>query len=47
MPKLPEALADELVGESVAECAQKSYIVTAVVADLDGLRGYVTVPLNR
>ena len=36
--KLSAALANELVGESVAVCAQKGYTVTAVVVDLDGVR---------
>lgn len=36
--KLSAALANELVGDSVANCAQKGYIVTAVVVDLDGVR---------
>ena len=36
--RLSAALANELVGESVAACAQKNYNVTAVVADLDGQR---------
>ena len=36
--KLSAALANELVGESVAQCAQKDYAVTAVVVDLDGVR---------
>lgn len=36
--KLSAALANELVGESVAACAQKGYTVTAVVVDLDGVR---------
>lgn len=36
--KLSAPLANELVGESVAICAQKGYIVTAVVVDLDGVR---------
>src|SRR5262249_49287187 len=36
--KLSAALANELVGESVAACAQKNYAVTAVVVDLDGVR---------
>ena len=36
--KLSAALANELVGESVAECAKKNYAVTAVVVDLDGQR---------
>src|SRR3954464_4689487 len=36
--KLSAALANELVGDSVANCAQKSYAVTAGVVDLDGVR---------
>jgi len=36
--KLSAALANELVGESVANCAQKGYPVVAVVVDLDGVR---------
>ena len=36
--KLSAALANELVGESVAVCAQKGYKVVAVVVDLDGVR---------
>src|SRR5438128_5066010 len=36
--KLSAQLANELVGESVANCAQKGYAVTAVVVDLDGAR---------
>src|SRR3981189_431154 len=36
--KLSAPLANELVGESVANCAQKGYAVTAVVVDLDGVR---------
>jgi uncharacterized protein GlcG (DUF336 family) len=36
--KLSAALANELVGEAVAECAKKNYAVTAVVVDLDGVR---------
>ena len=36
--KLSAPLANELVGESVANCAQKGYTVTAVVVDLDGVR---------
>src|SRR5258706_16228336 len=36
--KLSRPLARELVGESVANCAQKGYTVTAVVVDLDGVR---------
>jgi uncharacterized protein GlcG (DUF336 family) len=38
MQKLSAALANELVGESVANCAQKGYKVVAVVVDLDGVR---------
>jgi len=36
--KLSAALANELVGEAVANCAQKGYMVTAAVVDLDGAR---------
>src|SRR5438876_5628434 len=36
--KLSAPLANELVGETVANCAQKGYTVTAVVVDLDGIR---------
>ena len=36
--KLSAPLANELVGESVAICAQKGYNVVAVVVDLDGVR---------
>ncbi|MGZ5257286.1 MAG: GlcG/HbpS family heme-binding protein [Burkholderiales bacterium] len=36
--KLSAPLANEIVGESVANCAQKGYTVTAVVVDLDGVR---------
>jgi uncharacterized protein GlcG (DUF336 family) len=36
--KLSAALANELVGESVRECAQKGYKVVAVVVNLDGVR---------
>ena len=36
--KLSAPLANELVGESVAICAQKGYAVTAVVVDLEGVR---------
>jgi uncharacterized protein GlcG (DUF336 family) len=36
--KLSAPLANELVGETVALCAQKGYAVTAVVVDLDGVR---------
>jgi len=36
--KLSATLANQLVGESVAECTKKNYAVTAVVVDLDGVR---------
>src|SRR5690348_4802492 len=36
--KISAALANELVGESVANCASKGYRVVAVVVDLDGVR---------
>lgn len=36
--RLSAALANELVGESVAVCAQKGYQVVAVVVDLGGVR---------
>src|SRR5712692_9662764 len=36
--KLSAALANELVGESVAQCARNGYKVVAVVVDLDGAR---------
>jgi uncharacterized protein GlcG (DUF336 family) len=36
--KLSAPLANELVGEAVASCARKGYMVTAVVVDLDGVR---------
>jgi uncharacterized protein GlcG (DUF336 family) len=36
--KLSAALANELVGESVAQCARNGYKVTAIVVDLDGVR---------
>ena len=38
MQKLSAPLANELVGDAVANCAQKGYMVTAVVVDLDGVR---------
>jgi uncharacterized protein GlcG (DUF336 family) len=38
MQKLSARLANELVGESVANCAAKGYAVVAVVVDLDGVR---------
>ncbi|HZS67576.1 MAG TPA: heme-binding protein [Burkholderiales bacterium] len=36
--KLSAALANELVGDSVAQCARNGYKVVAVVVDLDGIR---------
>ena len=36
--KLSASLANELVGDSVAICAQRGYNVVAVVVDLDGVR---------
>jgi len=38
MQKLSAPLANELVGETVAVCAQNGYNVVAVVVDLDGVR---------
>ena len=38
MPKVSAALANELVGDSVANCASKGYKVVAVVVDFDGVR---------
>lgn len=38
MPKLSAPLANELVGETVAICAQRGHKVVAVVVDLDGVR---------
>jgi uncharacterized protein GlcG (DUF336 family) len=38
MQKISAALANELVGESVANCASKGYKVVAVVVDTDGVR---------
>src|SRR6266487_878669 len=38
MQKLSAPLANELVGDTVATCAQKGYAVTAAVVDLDGVR---------
>jgi len=37
-PKIAAALANQLVGDSVAACAAKGYKVVAVVVDLDGVR---------
>ena len=36
--RLSAALANELVGESVAQCAKNGYQVVAVVVDLEGVR---------
>jgi uncharacterized protein GlcG (DUF336 family) len=36
--KISAALANELVGESVAQCTKNGYKVVAVVVDLDGVR---------
>ena len=36
--KLSAALANEVVGETVAVCAQKGYRVVAIVVDLEGVR---------
>jgi uncharacterized protein GlcG (DUF336 family) len=36
--KISAQLANELVGMSVANCAAKGYLVTAIVVDLDGVR---------
>jgi len=36
--RLSAALANELVGETVATCAQKGYKVVAIVVDLEGVR---------
>src|SRR5262245_40649223 len=36
--RVSAALANELVGDSVAECAKKGYKVVAVVVDTDGVR---------
>lgn len=36
--KLSAALANELVGESVAQCVRNGYRVTAILVDLDGVR---------
>jgi uncharacterized protein GlcG (DUF336 family) len=38
MPKISAALANQLVGDTVAICAQKGYKVVAIVVDLDGIR---------
>jgi len=37
-PKISAALANQLVGDSVAACAAKGYKVVAVVVDFDGVR---------
>ena len=36
--KISAALANELVGDSIAQCAKNGYKVVAVVVDLDGVR---------
>jgi len=36
--KLSAVLANELVGNAVAECAKTNYAVTATIVDLDGVR---------
>jgi hypothetical protein len=38
LQKLSAPLANELVGESVAQCALTGYAMTAAVVDLDGVR---------
>jgi uncharacterized protein GlcG (DUF336 family) len=38
VPRLSAALANQLVGDTVAACVQKGYRVVAVVVDLDGVR---------
>ena len=38
VPKVTAEVANTLVGEAVASCAQQGYRVTAVVVDLDGVR---------
>ena len=38
VPRLSAALANELVGETVANCAKQGYKVWAVVVNLDGVR---------
>ena len=38
MPKLSAPLANQLVGDTVANCAKKGYKVWAIVVDLDGVR---------
>jgi uncharacterized protein GlcG (DUF336 family) len=37
-PRLSAPLANQVVGDSVAMCAQKKYNVTAIVVDLEGVR---------
>ena len=37
-PRLSAQLANQVVGDSVAICAQKNYNVTAIIVDLDGVR---------
>jgi len=38
VPRLSANLANQVVGDSVAICAQKKYNVVAVIVDLDGVR---------
>ena len=38
MQKISAALANQVVGDTVAICAQKGYRVVAVIVDLDGVR---------
>jgi uncharacterized protein GlcG (DUF336 family) len=38
VPRLSAGLANQLVGDAVAACAQQGYAVTATVVDLDGVR---------
>ena len=38
MPKISAALANQVVGDTVAICAQRGYKVVAVIVDLDGVR---------
>ncbi len=37
-PRLSAHLANQVVGDSVATCAEKKYSVTAIIVDLDGVR---------
>lgn len=38
VPRLSAALANQVVGDTVAICAQRGYKVVAVIVDLDGVR---------